>query len=60
MKGEGERMRKAVVLDAKDIKRILSEQFKVSEDNVIKSQYSYTVIMEEGAEAPVLMEATDE
>ncbi len=53
-------MRKAVVLDAKDIKRILSEQFKVSEDNVIKSQYSYTVIMEEGAEAPVLMEATDE
>lgn len=37
-------MRKAVVVDADDIKKILAEKFGVDEKNVIKSQYSYTVI----------------
>lgn len=39
-------MRKAIVLDAKDIKKILAEHFGVPEDCIIKSQYSYTVITE--------------
>lgn len=39
-------MRKALVIDANDVKAILAEKFGVSENNVIKSQYSYTVITE--------------
>lgn len=39
-------MRNAIVVDANDIKKILSEKYGVSESNVIKSQYSYTVILE--------------
>ena len=42
-------MRKAIVVDANDIKKILAERFNVPESDVIKSQYSYTVIIgEEG------------
>lgn len=37
-------MRKAIVVDADDIKKILAEKFGVDEKNIIKSQYSYTVI----------------
>lgn len=37
-------MRKAVVLDASDVKEILAEYFGVKPENIIKSQYSYTVI----------------
>lgn len=40
-------MKKAVVIDSNDIKQILAEKFDVPEGNVIKSQYSYTVILEE-------------
>lgn len=40
-------MKKAVVVDSNDIKEILSERFKVPQENVIKSQYSYTVIVED-------------
>ena len=39
-------MKNAVVLDANDIKKILAEKFGVPESNIIKSQYSYTVILE--------------
>lgn len=39
-------MRNAIVVDANDIKKILAEKYGVSESNVIKSQYSYTVILE--------------
>lgn len=39
-------MKKAIVVDADDIKAILAEKFGVDEKNVIKSQYSYTVITE--------------
>lgn len=37
-------MKKAIVVDADDIKKILAEKFGVDEKNIIKSQYSYTVI----------------
>lgn len=37
-------MRKAVVVDANDLKQILAEYFKVKPEDVIKSQYTYTVI----------------
>lgn len=40
-------MKKAVVVDANDVKEILAKHFGVSESNVIKSQYSYTIITEE-------------
>ena len=39
-------MRNAIVVDANDIKKILAEKYGVPEANVIKSQYSYTVILE--------------
>ena len=38
-------MKKAIVLDSNDIKAILAEKFCVPESDVIKSQYSYTVIL---------------
>ena len=37
-------MKNAIVVDANDVKKILAAHFGVSEDCVIKSQYSYTVI----------------
>lgn len=40
-------MRKAIIVDANDIKKILAEHFGVSEADVIKSQYSYTVALDE-------------
>lgn len=40
-------MKKAIVVDTGDIKKILAEKFDVTEDNVIKSQYSFTVILPE-------------
>lgn len=40
-------MKNAKVVDANDIKKILAEHFNVSESNIIKSQYSYTVIIDD-------------
>ena len=40
-------MRTAVVIDANEVKRILAQHFDVPEANVIKSQYSYTIITEQ-------------
>ena len=40
-------MKKAVVLDNDDIKKIIAEHFGVDEKQVIKSQYTYTVVTEE-------------
>lgn len=37
-------MKHAVVVDANDVKIILAEHFGVKTENVIKSQYSWTVI----------------
>lgn len=43
-------MKKAVVVDSNEIKQILADWFKVPAENVIKSQYSYTIITDEDAE----------
>ena len=43
-------MKKAVVIDANEIKEILAEKFGVPVENVIKAQYSYTVILPEEPE----------
>ena len=38
-------MKDGKVLDANDVKQILAKHFHVPPENVIKSQYSWTVIM---------------
>lgn len=40
-------MKKAIVLEANDVRDIIAKHFKVNEKRVIKSQYSYTVIFSE-------------
>ena len=37
-------MKKAIVVDSIDLKGILAEYFGVKPEDVIKSQYSYTVV----------------
>ena len=39
-------MKKGIILESDDIKKIIAEHFKVEEKDVIKSQYSYTVIVD--------------
>jgi len=39
-------VKQAVVVDVSDVKKILAEHFHVPEENVIKSQYSFTVVLE--------------
>lgn len=43
-------MKPAVVLDNKDVIRIIAEHFGVDEKQVVKSQYTYTVITDERQE----------
>lgn len=43
-------MKDAIVVDANDVKEILAKHFNVPTENVIKSQYSYTVITEKSEE----------
>ena len=50
-------MKNAIVLEPNDIKKILAEKFHVKQENVIKSQYSYTVVLDGDAVKP---EAEDE
>lgn len=38
-------MKQAVVIDANEVREILAEKFGVPVENVIKSQYSFTVIL---------------
>ena len=45
-------MRPAIVIDADDIKKMLAEKYGVPEKDVIKAQYSYTVILPEKEDAP--------
>ena len=40
-------LKNAIVIDANEIKKLLAEKFHVPETNIIKSQYSYTVIIED-------------
>ena len=42
-------MRNAIVLDTNDIKKILAQKYEVPESNIIKSQYSFTVILDDDA-----------
>lgn len=44
---KGNDMKKAIVLDSNDVKAVLAEKYGVCEKDVIKSQYSYTVVLEE-------------
>lgn len=39
-------MKQAIVVDANDVKEILAEHFNVEPENVVRSQYSYTVIID--------------
>lgn len=43
-------MKQAVVIDANEVREILAEKFGVPVENVIKSQYSFTVILEKKGE----------
>lgn len=45
--GKEDSVKKALVIDANDIKKILAEKYDIPEKNVIKSQYSYTVVLDE-------------
>ena len=46
-------MKNAIVIDANEVRTILAEKFQVPVENVIKSQYSYTVILPEKEETNV-------
>ncbi len=43
-------MKNAIVIDANEVRTILAEKFHVPVENVIKSQYSYTVILDKKQE----------
>lgn len=45
--GKENGVKKALVIDANDIKKILAEKYGVTEKQIIKSQYSYTVVLED-------------
>ena len=47
-------MKEAVVIDANEVREILAEKFQVPLENVIKSQYSYTVILAKKDESEVV------
>ena len=40
-------MKKGIILEANDVKKIIAEHFNVDESNVIKSQYSWTVVTDD-------------
>lgn len=44
-------MKKAIHYDAEDIKKILAERHGVDPKNVIRNQYSHTVVLEEDAKS---------
>ena len=37
-------MKKGIIIDANDVKKIIAEHFNVDESCVIKSQYTWTVV----------------
>lgn len=43
-------MKNAIVVDANDVKLILAKHFDVKPEDVIKSQYSYTVVLGNNSE----------
>lgn len=46
-------MREAIVYDAEDIKAMLAEKHGVEPKDVIRNQYSYTVILDKKPEAEI-------
>lgn len=40
-------MKKGIILEANDIKKIIAERFNVDESKVIKSQYSWAVVTDD-------------
>ena len=46
-------MREAIVYDADDIKAMLAEKHGVEPKDVIRNQYSYTVVLEKKPETEV-------
>lgn len=44
------KMKQGIVIQTNDIKKILAEKFGVPEGNVIKSQYSFTVVFDSEVE----------
>ena len=44
-------MKKAIVYEADDIKALLADRHNVAAKNVIRNQYSYTVVLEGPEEA---------
>lgn len=43
-------MKKGIILEQNDLKKIIAEHFHVDESKVIKSQYSWTVVTENDEE----------
>ena len=44
-------MKEALVFEPNDIKKLLADKYGVPEKNIIKSQYSYTVILDKEGKA---------
>ena len=40
-------MKKGIIIDANDLKKIIAKYFNVYESKVIKSQYSWTVVTDD-------------
>lgn len=40
-------MKKGIIIDANDLKKIIAKYFNVDESKVIKSQYSWTVVTDD-------------
>ena len=40
-------MKKGIIIDANDLKKIIAKSFNVDDSKVIKSQYSWTVVTDD-------------
>lgn len=45
-KNMSDEAKRAIVIDSKMVKKILAEKYNVPEKNIIKSQYSWTVVLD--------------
>lgn len=46
-------MKNALVIEQSDIKKIIAEKYGVEEKSVIKTQYSYIVLISEEEQEPI-------
>lgn len=44
-------MKKCILLEVEDIKHIIAKEYHTDAKNVIKNQYSYIVVIEEGGDS---------